>query len=557
MREAPGVRTPITEIRTHAPGSRVTHQRTRLVGLLGVVLATSGARAQAVRLEFASDRPTDFAVLPATSVSPAYTLDDLTKLGLARNPRLADAALAVDAARGKALQAGLYPNPTLSVFADELNDRTGRNGILTLPELKQEIVTGGKLTLDRAVADREADQAMLAVLGRRAELLAGIRAAYFDTVALDRRIAVLREIRTLTRLSVEQSEKKVEAKQASRLDVVQLEVEAEKARAESDAAEQELPAAFRRLAATVGARDLPVAPLADAFYVPLPPYDLDRLLAHVLAVHPDLRTARVGVDRAHSPLSGRGRAVPNITVSGAFVRQNQNKSSDFSLGEFALPTWNRNQGASWPQHCLPGPSRDREGRERPDRAGVIGLPRLRGRPDEGRSTGGGAGEGRGGVPADRRERSELHVGPAADRPVRGRHGPSRSPEGPGRGLEGGECDLRPDAGRRPAAAAAGVGGPAVTGRIEAGPEGGRQGRQGRHVLTLPPATLVQAGPHLLDRFRIIVIIIIITLIAAQLPNLTKPESYLSWGRKTAVGQGRPTDLISQRRHSPGRRHELF
>ena len=88
-----------------------------------MALATT-AHAQAPRHEFAADRPTDFAVLPTTAVVPAYTLDDLTRLGLARHPRLADAALAVEAARGQALQAGLYPNPVLELLR-ATNSTTG------------------------------------------------------------------------------------------------------------------------------------------------------------------------------------------------------------------------------------------------------------------------------------------------------------------------------------------------------------------------------------------------------------------------------------------------
>ena len=57
----------------------MTRPRTRLVaGLVGVALVTGTAHGQAPKHEFASDRPTDFAVLPATAVVPAYTLDDLT-----------------------------------------------------------------------------------------------------------------------------------------------------------------------------------------------------------------------------------------------------------------------------------------------------------------------------------------------------------------------------------------------------------------------------------------------------------------------------------------------
>src|SRR6266404_909425 len=43
----------------------------------------------------------------------AISLADLEQLALQHNPTLAQAALQVEAARGKALQAGLYPNPTV------------------------------------------------------------------------------------------------------------------------------------------------------------------------------------------------------------------------------------------------------------------------------------------------------------------------------------------------------------------------------------------------------------------------------------------------------------
>jgi cobalt-zinc-cadmium efflux system outer membrane protein len=87
------------------------------------------------------------------------TLTDLIRLTLDRNPRLSQAAFAIDAARGRAVQAGLYPNPTVRVSDEELGDRTGPGGILTAPAMSQEIVTGNKLGLSRAAALREVDQA--------------------------------------------------------------------------------------------------------------------------------------------------------------------------------------------------------------------------------------------------------------------------------------------------------------------------------------------------------------------------------------------------------------
>ena len=62
------------------------------------------------------------AALPAQPPTAPMTLDQLVRLGIARHPKLQQAAFAVDAARGKALQAGLYPNPQLQISGDEFSE---------------------------------------------------------------------------------------------------------------------------------------------------------------------------------------------------------------------------------------------------------------------------------------------------------------------------------------------------------------------------------------------------------------------------------------------------
>jgi cobalt-zinc-cadmium efflux system outer membrane protein len=73
------------------------------------------------------------------------TLPNLLQWTMDNHPRLAQAGFAIEAAKGRALQAGLYPNPKLELRADEVADRTGPEGIITAPDVSQEIVTGGKL----------------------------------------------------------------------------------------------------------------------------------------------------------------------------------------------------------------------------------------------------------------------------------------------------------------------------------------------------------------------------------------------------------------------------
>jgi len=293
-----------------------------------------------------STTPLNDLVAPSGDSKAAYSLDELVRIGLERHPRLAQAAFSIDASRGRALQAGLYPNPTIAAVFDELGDVQGPGGIITIPQVNQEIVTGGKLTLSRAVAERDVDQATLTLAARRAELLAQIRTAYYDALTLDRRVAILKELRALTQKSVDSMKELVKAKQAAQLDVVQLEVEAERIAAEAEAVELELPAAFRRLAAAVGEKDLPQATLTGSLTAPLPEYELDRVREFVLGVHPDVRSAKVGIDRARLVMErARAEVIPNVTLSGGYVRQNQNKSDDWMVGvSLPVPVWNRNQG---------------------------------------------------------------------------------------------------------------------------------------------------------------------------------------------------------------------
>ena len=68
--------------------------------------------------------------IPSPALPPqALGVDAFVRFAVEKNPRLVRATLAIDAAKGRFVQAGLYPNPELAVMADELGDRTGSGGI--------------------------------------------------------------------------------------------------------------------------------------------------------------------------------------------------------------------------------------------------------------------------------------------------------------------------------------------------------------------------------------------------------------------------------------------
>lgn len=273
-------------------------------------------------------------------------LDALVALALEQNPRLAKVSYAVESARGKAWQAGLYPNPTVSLMWDELFDKTGRSGVNQLPNINQEIVTARKLRISQAAAMREVDQASWAVMAERYSLLSDIRVAYYDALALQRRVDLLGEMVKLAEKSVAQTQHLLEAKQVARLDLIQLEVEAERLRAELESSQRELPSAYKRLAATVGVNQLAIRKVDGDLSAGLPDYDLDRTQSYVLAVHPQLQIAQWGVQRAQLLVKrAQVEPIPNLGIDTGYVRQNQNRSDDFRIGVSAsIPLWNRNQG---------------------------------------------------------------------------------------------------------------------------------------------------------------------------------------------------------------------
>ncbi len=280
------------------------------------------------------------------NATTTITLPDLVKLTLDRNPRLAQVGWAIETARGRALQAGLYPNPTLNITGDELGDKTGPGGIWTAPYFSQEIVTGNKLTLSKAAALKEVDQATLKVMSERYRVLTDVWQNYYELLVLQRRVELLAELVALAEKSVDNAKKLLKIKEGSELDVVQLEVDLERYRAELDATTQTIPAAFRRLVASVGAENLPLSRVAGDLEEPVPAYDLERLQKYILGIHPEIRVAQIGVERAHLTIQrATAEPIPNITLGAGYVRQNQNRSNDWTItASMPVPVWNRNQG---------------------------------------------------------------------------------------------------------------------------------------------------------------------------------------------------------------------
>jgi cobalt-zinc-cadmium efflux system outer membrane protein len=291
---------------------------------------------------------------PAGSVVP-LTLVELERLALEHNPTLRQAAAAVAAARGRADQAGLWPNPRLGYLGDEISPgpimRGGEHGVF----VEQTVPLGGKLRLSRAVFLRETGEAEALVAVQRQRVLNAVRLAYYDVLAATRRVEVRTRLVELTAEAAAVSRQLANVGAADRPDVLEAEIEARRAALDLTSAENARMRAWATLAAVVGDPTLAPRPLDGSLDAPLPRLERDETLARLLASSPELAAARAAVQRAEATLArARREPVPDLVLRGG-PRYNRELLDPlgtrpvgweaFAEAGVSVPLFDRNQGA--------------------------------------------------------------------------------------------------------------------------------------------------------------------------------------------------------------------
>jgi cobalt-zinc-cadmium efflux system outer membrane protein len=289
-------------------------------------------------------------IIPCQPAAPSplarLDLPALWSLALSHNPGLREAAAAVEAARGRAIQAGLYPNPRVRYNQDTIGSNIAPAGNISI-EVNQEIVTAGKRKLDRAIAATDTSVASVGLVGRKFETLTRIRRAYYDYLSLLYTLRVNRQaVETLQR-GVEVTRRQVEeAKARPRTDLIRLEALLAEARINRDRTTDTLEGAWRQLAAEVGVPCLAVPDEVDHLAPTFPEWEAAGVLGRVLGVNASLRQATVQVERARLAVErARAGAIPNVTVGAGYNVDNTDMTSGglFNL-EAPLPVWDRQQG---------------------------------------------------------------------------------------------------------------------------------------------------------------------------------------------------------------------
>jgi cobalt-zinc-cadmium efflux system outer membrane protein len=276
---------------------------------------------------------------------PALTLAALEQMACERNPTLRQANANIDAAQGRANQAGLYPNPVVGYQADRIG-AAGTAGEMQGLFIDQTIVTAGKLRLDRARYAQVVSQMEAQALAQQYRVVNSVRISFYRLLAMQRLLEVRAELLKVAEDAVQTTEELVNVGAANRPDFLAARIEARQERVALEKARTHYDSAWQQLAALVGEPSLPMARLEGDLEAARAVPDMRATLAHLLEASPETQVARAEIARAEIGLRREQvEPIPNVQalVANGYDFETHRDVTSVQLG-VRLPVCNRNQG---------------------------------------------------------------------------------------------------------------------------------------------------------------------------------------------------------------------
>ena len=300
-----------------------------------------------------------FPPVPPVPVDPDFppgpegrplTLSDLQKIALANSPLIRQAAFDVEAARGNAVQAGAYPNPSVGYEATSVGPSGGPTyGMF----VSQTIKTMGKLKLAQAAALMDVRAAELAYRRAETDLMSGVRTYYYQVLVAQEAIRANRGLVELTdevyRVMVDQ----LRGGEVATYEPLQLAVYSDQARIGLVQSRNSRMLAWKQLAATLGVPQMAPTAVAGDAHRPAPHLEYDKALAIVLQKHTDVLTAATGIEKArHALRLAEVTPIPDFSVQvGGVLDEGANAGPGPSRlvtnvqVSFPVPVFDQNKGA--------------------------------------------------------------------------------------------------------------------------------------------------------------------------------------------------------------------
>jgi len=271
------------------------------------------------------------------------TLDEFVTLAMQNHPKLRAAQAAVESARGKAVQARLYPNPVVAGFSPQIaGDQSQWSGTVA-----QDLVTGGKLKLAQQAALREVQKAEYDLIRARFDVLTQVRQGFYALLVSQRRVEIYKLLLDIAKRSYEIGAQLAEAGEGTKADVLFWSIERDRADVRLLNASVYIETGRRQLATAIGLPRADIGRLEADLFQKLPIFDLKDLQEAVVRANAKPRAAEAEIARAQWALERAAvQPIPNVNLMGGYQRQVGGPPQDQGLAQvmMAVPLFDRNQG---------------------------------------------------------------------------------------------------------------------------------------------------------------------------------------------------------------------
>ena len=290
--------------------------------------------------------PTGAVPLAVAPVDPAgpmpTTLEEFVALAERGHPRLLAARAAIEAARGKAVQSRLYPNPVIAGFSPQMAGPESQwSGTVA-----QDLVTGGKLRLQQQAALRDVQRAEYELVRARFDVLRGVRDSYYNLLVAQRRLEIYKLLLDIAGRSYDIGRQLAEAGEGTKADVLFWSIERDRAEVRLLNATVFIETGRRELAAAVGLPRADIGRLEGDLFRELPNFDLKELQEAVVRSNALPRAAEARISGSQWALERAVvQPIPNVNLMGGYQRQ-VGPAQDQGLAQvmMAVPLFDRNQG---------------------------------------------------------------------------------------------------------------------------------------------------------------------------------------------------------------------
>jgi len=277
----------------------------------------------------------------ANSLTESRTLESAIGLAIDRNKELSAARLEIEAVEATIIQAGARPNPEISALMED----TRKSTRTTTYQINQPIELGGKRSARIEAAQRAHDIAVLEFSAKRAEIKAGVTAAYFDTLIAQEKLRLSEDLLKLTERSTSITSRRVSAGKISPVEESKARVADASARLALSQAASDLTLARKRLVAYWGDFESTFSLSTGNVEMP-PPLPAIAQLTERVNDGPAIKLARLEVERRRALAKiESSKRIPDLTVSLGNKRDEEARRSMWVIGvSVPIPVFDNNRG---------------------------------------------------------------------------------------------------------------------------------------------------------------------------------------------------------------------